>query len=127
MNKKYSAKSLLGTPFSVIPLTDILPIDLLNPLVKEIKIRYTINCVLKRLKKQSQGFLIVTDIDNGEDVPNFIVTKDTMIVFNKPNEQTPATITDLKKGQKLSLNVEYDLKKKVWLTIRVRILIMKDV
>lgn len=93
-----------------------------NKSLKPTSIYYFLQGKLRETRTLPEGIELVTDI-TGEEIPLFILTDKTIIVFNTDGQQTPATTSDFTPNQEVGLNMLYDLNKKTWTTRKVHIFI----
>ncbi len=97
-----------------------LPVLLTAKGVREISAFYTFSTNIISITNTSNGLSIKTPIQE-ENIPNFVVTKDTSIVLNDGGKITPASQKDLKENRPIVVISDYNLKTKVWTTRRIHI------
>jgi len=98
------------------------PISLNNPDIRPVIILYFFTGILQDMKAVAGGTQLITD-KSVDGIPSFIVTDSTTIVFYNNDQQTPATINDIKPNQRIGLNIIYHLEKKTWAIHKVLIFI----
>lgn len=100
-----------------------LPIQPSNPAIVQLGVYYFLEGNIVHIKIVNHDLEITTDI-KGENIPRFLVTKNTLIYKGNDadNQYTGAIISELKKGQHVRLGVLYTLEDKNWVTTRVTII-----
>lgn len=99
-------------------------ISLKNEPLKAASINYFLWGKLREIRTLPEGIELVTDI-TGDGIPSFVVTNNTIIVFNTDGQQTPATTSDFAPNQEVGLAMNYNLNKKTWTTFKVHIFTKK--
>lgn len=94
--------------------------------VKEAKISYSFSTSVVSLSKSGADTTLKTRIQQASKIPDFVISKDTAIVFNDGGKQTTATTTDLKAGQRIVVITDYNYTSKKWSTRKVHILVGKS-
>lgn len=97
---------------------DNLPVSSSHPALRWANLSYGFQGKIVEVKDSEEGVELVTDIA-GKGVPKFIVTDKVQVFFSVKETNAPASSQDLKAGQRVTLSVLYDLKKKVWTVTKV--------
>ena len=100
-----------------------LPIDPSNEKVAAVKVTYSFSAAtLKEIRNAPEGPQLITSLGGFGINANFVVDKNTKIVFlDQAKKEIPATEKDLKVNQGIRITAEYDLKKRIWVTKKVAI------
>ncbi|GEM_PF-4535156 len=89
------------------------PIKPSDPSVKRAAVRYLFTGTVERVINFDNGLELVTDI-KGNNIPKFNLNANTKISFLNGDQSSQASLSDLKAGQKVEINIGYGLKKKAW-------------
>lgn len=93
-----------------------LPVPLSNRNVTNVYLAYTFFGPVKEAVDQEGGLKVV--LDTKESLPEFIATtKETKVLRAGSNANvTPAALSEIKAGIRVSISTTYDLKTKAWIT-----------
>lgn len=94
-------------------LSEFLPIPPSNKSVKSVNASYTFLATIKQVRKNNSGRELLTDI-KGANIPKFIVSDKTKVVYADKNGSKQATASALMANQKVEITTLYSLKKKKW-------------
>lgn len=99
-----------------------IPVSLDNPAVFSFALAYNFHATLKEIKDLGNNQkLLVTSID-GEDMPQFIITKETKFFIDEKNTQVEIPISLLKDDSEISIIASYIPRSKRWEMTKVRVL-----
>lgn len=94
------------------------PVSIQNPAVKWAQVYYTFAGIVKEIKTDPRGAILITNIQ-GNKIPEFVIGPKTKVyqVYNGKN--TEVSSSDLKPNQKVDIRISYGLKQKAWNEIEI--------
>lgn len=102
--------------------TRLLPVKPGSPSVKGARVGYTFSGTVTGIRNNGKNVEILTDIQE-EGLPQFLITPQTEVFFVTSGQKTATSAASIQANQKVEISMPYNLKQKVWDTVReIRIL-----
>lgn len=100
------------------------PIDPNNTFITSKALIYSFMGEVNSLKEVTEGLVLVTNI-KGANIPEFLVTKKTLVVKQDSDRQLVSGSGAIKVGSKVMIVLGYNLDNKTWHTTKVTVIVDK--